>query len=469
MTVYILGGGPTGLALALGLGQPDADEFVLIETRNRPGGLAQTLAWHERGNHDLGPHKLFTLDQALLGRVCRLLPEDQWLIRPKTSRIFLAGRYLPYPPTPGSLLSTFGPLAMLAMGMGFLAARIKIGHEPEPLTFERDLRYRLGQPLYQRLLEPIARKLWGDPAALDAKLSRGRVQTPSLADLLRRMFGRRQKTPFEAHQFLYPRGGLSRLWRALQDEAEAHGRFRFRQRVEQLTLEQGRVTAIGLRDTHTEERFEVRLGKEDFLFSTLPLTLLPELFGSAFPRAMVNLIREHVVFNDLILVFAHIEATSLFPDSWIFVADPAVAFHRISQQASFDPGMTPTGSIVCCEFMSHQQRPLSQKSDAELQQAATKGMNQLGLNPKIRAWKVIRLPRSYPVYRPGFQGPLREALAFLDNMQNFRTIGRQGAFNYIGTLDAMDIGFGAARWFREKGSASWPEERRRTELYPVLD
>jgi hypothetical protein len=38
-------------------------------------------------------------------------------------------------------------------------------------------------------------------------------------------------------------------------------------------------------------------------------------------------------------------------------------------------------------------------------------------------------------------------LAGIDHIENLRTIGRQGAFNYIGTLDAMDIGYGAARWY----------------------
>jgi hypothetical protein len=60
-------------------------------------------------------------------------------------------------------------------------------------------------------------------------------------------------------------------------------------------------------------------------------------------------------------------------------------------------------------------------------------------------------------------------LGELDNIQNFRTIGRQGAFNYIGTLDAMDIGYGLASWYCNRASSSWAEERRRTSRYPVLD
>jgi hypothetical protein len=85
---------------------------------------------------------------------------------------------------------------------------------------------------------------------------------------------------------------------------------------------------------------------------------------------------------------------------------------------------------------------------------------------------VIRLRSSYPVFRPGFEAALTDVLAALDRIVNFRTVGRQGAFNYIGTLDAMDIGYGAARWYlaREPDVPdAWQSERERTRHYPVLD
>jgi hypothetical protein len=72
---------------------------------------------------------------------------------------------------------------------------------------------------------------------------------------------------------------------------------------------------------------------------------------------------------------------------------------------------------------------------------------------------------------PGHDEVLRGALAVLDRIGNLRSIGRQGAFNYIGTLDAMDIGYGAARWWlsTDRRAASWDRKRERTTHYPVLD
>jgi protoporphyrinogen oxidase len=110
-------------------------------------------------------------------------------------------------------------------------------------------------------------------------------------------------------------------------------------------------------------------------------------------------------------------------------------------------------------------------SDTELVTQVTQGLKHMGYqNFEIQDSKVIRLPQSYPVYHPGYEQELSKTLEWLDSLANFRTIGRQGAFNYIGTLDCMDIGYGAARWFAQGAKPTeWPQERTRTSHYPVLD
>lgn len=97
MTIYILGAGPTGLAVADGLFDLEEHNFKLIEKNNSIGGLASTLDWKGIGQHDLGPHKLFTLDKQLMNRVKKLLPDGNWLTKDKKSSIYLNGYFLPYP------------------------------------------------------------------------------------------------------------------------------------------------------------------------------------------------------------------------------------------------------------------------------------------------------------------------------------------------------------------------------------
>lgn len=121
-------------------------------------------------------------------------------------------------------------------------------------------------------------------------------------------------------------------------------------------------------------------------------------------------------------------------------------------------------------MMSSLSRRLTIQSDEELCKAATQGLKNMGYSGfKILNQRVIRLPKSYPVFRRGFEKGLSEIIQTLDDFENFRTVGRQGAFNYIGTLDAMDIGYGFSKWLVDGKKQPWQHERERTNLYPVLD
>jgi hypothetical protein len=179
MTVYVLGGGPAGLALVDGLCADTGTRFVVVERDAQLGGLARTVQWDGIGAHDLGPHKIFTTDKALFDRVRGLLPATEWLTRPKKSSIYMRGHYLPYPPSPFSLGrvsaslpwgdDTRLPLCQIA----FAGGRIGGAH-----VRGRPFHTRRRTALWGAV--PADRAETGDPARLDVKLSQGRVQTPSL-------------------------------------------------------------------------------------------------------------------------------------------------------------------------------------------------------------------------------------------------------------------------------------------------
>ena len=410
-----------------------------------------------------------------MSRVENLLSPDDWLTRDKISSIYMRGHFLPYPPSPFSLANVFGLATFMRMIMGYAAARFfsLIGSKA-PQTFEDDLIGRLGAPLYEVLFKPIALKLWGDPKNLDVKLSQGRVQTPSLWEVFQRLVGLQKTSEFEALTFRYPRGGLQRLWQAISKKARNKGKFLLQHEITKIGVENGRVSTLSWRNLKTDEQEETRLKDADIVVSSLPLGLLTHLMKGGLSPDAGELISKTVQLNDLLLVFFKIDSPSLLDESWLFVPDPEVAFHRISEQESFDPDMTPDGSIVCCEIMNNEMRPMSACSDDELIAKAEEGMRRMGYAGfGILDSRVIRLPRSYPVFRPGFEPALKDILSELDGIANFRTVGRQGAFNYIGTLDAMDIGYGCARWLvaarKDKENPDWEVERRRTSHYPVLD
>lgn len=469
MTTYILGAGPAGMAVADGLNDGNGGDFVLLEKSPCLGGLAQTVDWNNIGTHDLGPHKIFSLDRKLIIRIEGLLPETDWLTREKISSIYMNGHYLPYPPSPFSLASVFGLPAFVRMVAGYGAARLaSIIGSHNPNTFEEDLVNRMGTPLYEVLFKPIAVKLWDDPRALDVNLSRGRVQTPSLIEVLGRLLKLKKTSDFEALTFRYPKGGLGRLWSAIEAKSHTKGKFLLERSVTQFVADNGRIQEIHYQSNGTQGRIEV--GPNDYVVSTLPLSLTTKLLRDSLSKHLPDLADKVVTLNDLLLVFLHVDRASLLDESWVFVPDPNIIFHRLSEQESFDPEMTKKGSIVCCEIMSGPGRPLAEKTDDELCGSCVKGLANMGYSGfKLLDQRIIRLPKSYPVFRTGFEAGLAELIQSLDQFENFRTIGRQGAFNYIGTLDAMDIGYGFSDWLVSGKRQPWQQERERTNHYPVLD
>ncbi len=469
MTTYIFGAGPTGMAVVDGLVDAKIGDYIVLEKGSRLGGLAQTVEWENIGSHDLGPHKIFSLDSGLVNRVENLLSETDWLTRDKVSSIYMNGQYLPYPPSPFSLSGVFGFPAFVRMVAGYgisMLSNLFISRIPH--TFEEDLVGRMGKPLYNVLFKPIAEKLWGDPQDLDVKLSRGRVQTPSLFEVLGRVLKLKKNSDFEALTFRYPVHGLGRIWEAIEKKANGSGKFLLEHTITRLVAENGEIHEIYYSSKDGEGSFKV--GPDDFIISTLPLSLTTSLLSDSLPAHLPAMAKDVIELNDLLLVFLHVDQQSLVKESWVFVPDPRIIFHRLSEQETFDPGMVPNGSIVCCEIMSGRDRPLAMKSDEELCKMAIQGLSDMGYSGfNILDQKVIRLPKSYPVFRAGFEKGLAEIIRVLDGFENFRTVGRQGAFNYIGTLDAMDIGYGVAKWLIDGKEQTWKQERERTNHYPVLD
>lgn len=469
MTTYILGAGPAGMAVVDGLVDANAGPFILLEASAAIGGLAQTLSWDDVGFHDLGPHKIFSLNEDLIARVEALLPADAWLTRDKVSAIYMKGYYLPYPPSPFSLAGVFGWFAFIKMVAGYGLAKIKIlFNSTNPQTFEEDLEGRVGKPLYNVLFKPIAEKLWGNPKKLDVKLSRGRVQTPSLLEVFSRLLKIKKSSEFEALTFRYPKGGLGNIWQAIKTKSVNHGNICLDHAVQGFKVEGRKVCQIQFKSGGVEGAID--LGPDDQIVSTLPLTTTALLLKGALSEDYENRVAKVIHMNDLLLVFLHVDRPSLLDESWVFIPDPMIVFHRLSEQESFDPAMTPNGSIVCCEIMSSPGRQLAVKSDEELISLVIKDLHSMGYgNFKVLNDRVIRLPKSYPVFYEGFETGLKKLITELDGFDNFRSIGRQGAFNYIGTLDAMDIGYGYVNWLVGGKSKPWRHERERTNHYPVLD
>src|SRR5881392_1899147 len=91
----VIGAGPGGLTAALRLAERGRPP-VVFEADTVVGGISRTVE-RDGWRFDLGGHRFFTKVQAVEDLWHEILPEGDFLLRPRMSRIYYDGKYLDYP------------------------------------------------------------------------------------------------------------------------------------------------------------------------------------------------------------------------------------------------------------------------------------------------------------------------------------------------------------------------------------
>src|SRR5438132_3938655 len=101
----VLGGGPAGLTAAHVLGRQGV-RATLFEADGVVGGIAKTVEFNGY-RFDLGGHRFYTkLKQ--VERLWESLAGDEFMTRPRLSRIYYDGKYFSYPLTSKDVLGRLG-------------------------------------------------------------------------------------------------------------------------------------------------------------------------------------------------------------------------------------------------------------------------------------------------------------------------------------------------------------------------
>ena len=143
MGVVILGAGPAGLAAAYSLAKKGEKPIVLERSRT-VGGMCRTIK-HNGYLFDIGGHRFFTkfdevqdLWEEILG--------DEFLLRPRLSRIFYNGNFFDYPLKATNALTNLGAAESLRCMLSYGRARFR--RRGEETTFEEWVSNRFGNRLF---------------------------------------------------------------------------------------------------------------------------------------------------------------------------------------------------------------------------------------------------------------------------------------------------------------------------------
>jgi protoporphyrinogen oxidase len=439
--VIVIGGGPAGLTAAYELTNYGLHPTVL-EKRNIVGGLARTENY--KGFHfDMGGHRFFTKSEAVKKMWHEVLG-DSFLRRPRLSRIYYKKKFFSYPLKPLNALKGLGFLESVLIILSYVRWQLFPYRHVE--TFEQWVTNRFGKRLFLTFFKTYTEKVWGIPCSeLKAEWAAQRIKDLSLKTAVLSMFLKPKQTiKTLIEEFDYPRLGPGMMWNAVRDHVERQGgKIWMNTDVVSIHREGNRIQSVGI---SREEHREIIQGA-DFI-SSMPVTEFIKKLDPPPPPAVLEA-AEKLNYRDFLTVCLVVNKPELFPDNWIYIHAPEVQVGRIQNFKNWSPDMVPdqTKSSLGLEYFCTEGDALWNMPDTELIELGKREVDRIGLASytDVEDGCVFRVPKSYPVYDSDYRDHLAIIRNFVDNLENFQSIGRNGLHRYNNQDHAMLTGMFAVR------------------------
>lgn len=444
-TISIIGAGPAGLAAAHELGKNHI-QAVVYESLPIPGGISRTEIY-KGYRADLGGHRFFTRNLMLKELWQQIMGED-FLLRPRLSRIYYQGKFYDYPLRIKNVLQNLGVMeASLCLLSYFRAKAFPVR---EITTFQDWVSARFGTRLFDTFFKTYTEKVWGIPCSeISADWAAQRIRNLSLREAVKNailaqagLSGQSSVTSL-IESFHYPRLGPGMMWEALAAEVERMGcRVEYQAKVQRINHQKYRVNSITLEQDSGRKTIPVNGCVSSMPLSELILSLDPPA------PAEVRIAAKNLGYRDYIAVNLIIDNPNLFPDNWIYVHDPIVELGRIQNYKNWSPEMVPDPgkTVLGLEYFHFESDQEWNWPDRKLIERGTAELEKLGLIGQARVedgW-VTRVPKAYPVYSNNYQEDLEIIKKYLEKFDNLQTVGRNGTHRYNNMDHSMLSGILAA-------------------------
>ncbi len=439
MRIAVIGAGPAGLTAALQLAKGGAVVDV-YEASAQVGGLARSIdLWGKRV--DVGPHRFFSTDARVNRFWLDIVGSDYHLID-RLTRIHYDGKLFEYPLKP---LDVFGKLGLFETAQTFLSYAKQVLLNDRSLdnspSFESWVVKRFGRRLYEKFFKSYSEKLWGIPCTeLSEDFAAQRIRKLTLRNAVASALSRKSRNQHRtlADCFAYPNEGTGMVYERIADRIRAAGgRVLLEQPIKQVLVEAGRVS--GLQTVSGDEACY------DHVISTMPLTLLVQ--GLAGTPAKVQDAANHLSFRNTILVYLEVADPSLFKDQWLYIHDSSVSVGRVTNFNNWQKSSLESSStILCSEYWCSATDAVWNASNSDLAQTAISELQRIGLlhSQTVTNSHIIRIPRSYPVYRIGYNRHVDVIAEHLRSIDGLSVIGRYGSFKYNNQDHSILMGLLAA-------------------------
>ena len=425
--IVIIGAGPTGLAAGYRLRELGHTNFVMLEAREKVGGLASSETSPNGFVYDIGGHVLFShyeyfdkLFDKLLGDEYQLLLRESW--------VWMCDRFLPYP-FQNNIKYLPREVALECL-MGLIEAQ----REPLDLArfrnFEELIYGVFGKGIAKYFMMPYNFKVWAHPPAMMNKEWIGeRVSVVDIARVLGNVVLDRDDAGWGPNStFKYPRhGGTGGLFARMQPYVQDN--LRLESPVAGVDIEAKEVL---LRDG-SRERY-------DMLLSTMPLDLLVQSMSSGEVPPVVREQAARLRHSGSHIVGVGLEQPAPSKKCWMYYPEGSSPFYRVTYLSNYSPEVVPDASrnySLLAEISHSEFKP--DDRDTVIERTVQGMVNTQLLKDADRADIVdtFLIERDYTYPTPSLERD--PALAVLHPWLESRDIysrGRFGAWRYeVGNMD----------------------------------
>jgi protoporphyrinogen oxidase len=429
--IVIIGAGPAGLTAAFAL-QQNGMSSTVVEAGDQVGGISRTVE-RDGWRFDIGGHRFFTKVPAVEELWHEILADEDFLMRPRKSRIYYEGKYFDYPLKAGSTLKALGPIEAARCVASY--ARAKVRPPKDQSNYENWLVARFGWRLYSMFFKTYTEKVWGVPVSeMPADWAAQRVKGLSLGNAIVNMLmpKRNQKEITSLiEEFQYPKYGPGMMWEVCRDKVVAAGtKVHMNAPVVQIKRKGGRAVAVVTED-ETRARTEHACTE---VISSMPISELIEVMDPPAPPE-VKAAGDDLRYRDFFTVALVVPSAKVsWTDNWIYIHDATVRTMRIQNFGSWSPYLVKEGrNVLGLEYTAFQNDRAWTTPDEELIEEGRKELAYLGLvaYEDVEKGYVVRQPKAYPIYDDRYTANVDVIRGWLaSEATNVHPVGRNGMFRY---------------------------------------
>ncbi|HET7458181.1 MAG TPA: NAD(P)-binding protein, partial [Gemmatimonadaceae bacterium] len=328
--IVIIGAGPTGLAAGYRLRELGYKNFLMLEAREKVGGLASSETSPNGFTYDIGGHVLFSHYKYFDALFDKLMGDDyQELLR--ESWVWMEDRFLPYPFQ--NNIKYLSKETVLECLLGIIEAQ----KQPLDLTrfsnFEELIYGVFGAGIAKHFMMPYNFKVWAHPPRMMNKEWIGeRVSVVDIKRVLGNVVLDRDDAGWGPNNtFKYPLyGGTGGLFDRMRPYVEDN--LRLTSPVVHVDVAKKEVVL----EDGTRERY-------DALLSTMPMDKLVAMTNGATPdvvRSESGRLRHSGSF----IVGVGVNQPCPSKKCWMYFPEDSAPFYRVTYLSNYSPEVVPDAS-----------------------------------------------------------------------------------------------------------------------------